>query len=332
VEEGGTVIADVRPGIYDDHCKPQAPGALDDLFGIKHTGRGKGKRGPLNLNAKLGETPISLQLDETNMDAEVAVESAQALGSVEGTPVFLVNKVGRGQAILLNFEIAHPPKTKKKESAAISDTVKQFVAALYAAAGVQPALIVKRSDGGFLDLVEPRVWKNGEATVLGLWNELNIRFFAMDGKVPEAVAQEATITLPEERYVYDLRQGTALGKTKELRTRLLPGRANFFGLFRCEIQGLKLSVSPNAPKPGQSVEVNLALDTPTPVKAKTAVYILVFDPKGQPAAWANRVVLLEDGVGRTTFPVAFNDAPGPWKVKASEIFSLKTAEGEWEVK
>ncbi len=38
VEQGGTVVADVRPGIYDGHCKPLEEGVLDDLFGIQRTG------------------------------------------------------------------------------------------------------------------------------------------------------------------------------------------------------------------------------------------------------------------------------------------------------
>jgi len=42
--------------------------------------------------------------------------------------------------------------------------------------------------------------------------------------------------------------------------------------------------------------------------------------------------MLEDGVGRATLPVAFNDAPGSWKVKATELFSRKTAEVSWEIK
>lgn len=35
VEGGGVVIADVRPGLYDDRCKPREAGVLDDLFGIE---------------------------------------------------------------------------------------------------------------------------------------------------------------------------------------------------------------------------------------------------------------------------------------------------------
>jgi hypothetical protein len=78
--------------------------------------------------------------------------------------------------------------------------------------------------------------------------------------------------------------------------------------------------------------VNVALDTATPFKGKAAVYVQVLDPKGQPTNWGNRVVMLDDGVGRTSIPIAFNDAPGAWKVKATELFSRKTAEAAWEAR
>ena len=78
--------------------------------------------------------------------------------------------------------------------------------------------------------------------------------------------------------------------------------------------------------------MNIALDTATPFKGKTAVYVEVLDPNGQPVNWGRRVVMLEDGVGRTSIPIAFNDAPGAWRVQATELFSRKTAEGAWEIK
>ncbi|MCY2989794.1 MAG: hypothetical protein NTY19_18255 [Planctomycetota bacterium] len=66
VRQGGVLIADVRPAIYDGHVKPLAAGQLDDVFGVKRTGfapavtsdgviqvpSASGKPEPLNL-AKL---------------------------------------------------------------------------------------------------------------------------------------------------------------------------------------------------------------------------------------------------------------------------------------
>ncbi len=49
VQAGGTIIADVRPGVYDGHCKPVTPGVLDDLFGIRRSGRSKAARLPVSI-------------------------------------------------------------------------------------------------------------------------------------------------------------------------------------------------------------------------------------------------------------------------------------------
>lgn len=41
VAGGGTVVADLRPGLYDDHCKRREKGILDDMFGIKQAEKTK---------------------------------------------------------------------------------------------------------------------------------------------------------------------------------------------------------------------------------------------------------------------------------------------------
>ncbi|NUP99597.1 MAG: beta-galactosidase, partial [Armatimonadetes bacterium] len=79
VEAGGTVIADVRPGIYDGHCRPLEQGALDDLFGIKRGGRGKAVDAEVTLTAGPGGK-LNATLGKVKVDPEVAAAGAQALG------------------------------------------------------------------------------------------------------------------------------------------------------------------------------------------------------------------------------------------------------------
>ena len=41
VKAGGTVLADTRPAVWDELCRPLDKGRLDDVFGIQRTHAGK---------------------------------------------------------------------------------------------------------------------------------------------------------------------------------------------------------------------------------------------------------------------------------------------------
>ena len=103
-EAGGTVIADVRPGLFDGHCRPVTPGSLDALFGIRRTGRVAPAVKPLDIKAQFAGRELSLQA-AARVDPGVEPDGAQALARADGVPVLLVNPVGRGRAILLNFQL-----------------------------------------------------------------------------------------------------------------------------------------------------------------------------------------------------------------------------------
>ncbi|WP_167320941.1 beta-galactosidase [Desulfomicrobium baculatum] len=76
VAGGGTVVADLRPGLYDDHCKRREKGILDDMFGIKQAEKNKiftlgqvivrsvGKGRAILLNNKMSSLP-ALMAGET---------------------------------------------------------------------------------------------------------------------------------------------------------------------------------------------------------------------------------------------------------------------------
>ena len=57
----------------------------------------------------------------------------------------------------------------------------------------------------------------------------------------------------------------------------------------------------------------------------------VLDPDGNSPLWGRQAVLLQGGRGEVRIPRAFNDAPGTWRVRATELFSNQTAEATWTV-
>ena len=82
VRQGGTLIADVRPGIYDGHCKPQAVGmlgvhqqvALRVGVRIDETGRDR-QSGGVDKPARLGAGQVADGLNPIPGYADVVAES-----------------------------------------------------------------------------------------------------------------------------------------------------------------------------------------------------------------------------------------------------------------
>ncbi len=326
-QAGGTVIADVRPGVFDGHCKPMTPGVLDDLFGVERTGRGKASDGPLTIKAQLEGRALDLQLPLAKADAEVKPGAAKPLAPIGATPVLFVNKVGSGRAILLNCQL---PLPKPDDEQAAAD--RRLVRALYDAAGVKGLIAVTAPDGGPLPLTETRVWQTGDAMVIGMWRQMQNAWFGPKSGTTAGPPVAAKITLSAARHVYDLRARKYLGSVTSIDTKLRWGRASFFLALPYQIKGVDLSLSSAAPTPGTAVTATVRLRVPANVPEKHAVWVEVTDPQGQRPLWGRQVVVLEHGAGKVQFPVAFNDVPGPWKVKATELFSSQSAEAVWMVK
>ena len=326
VQAGGTVIADVRPAVLDGHCKPTSPGLLDGLFGIKRSADGKAKTlDTLDVTATVGGRRVAIKGERVRVDPSVSPTTAKALAKADGVPLVLVNTVGKGRAVLLNFQL--PPRAKEATQSALG--CYDLLDALYAMAGVAPPVRVRGVDGGPLPFGEARVWQNGEATILGVWHTLNIGFFAKKPKWDEVPALKAKVVLPEARYVYDLRRHKALGRVRELRTDVAVAQANFFLVTPYPLGKQVLTLSTPTPARGSTLGVTVSLGLPADAKASHAIAIEVTEPGGEMPLWGRQTVILPGGRGSVQIPIAHNDAPGTWRVRVRELFTGLTSEASW---
>lgn len=325
VVAGGTVIADVRPGVFDGHCKPLQTGALDDVFGITRTARDGATDAAVQVSAELEGTPVAIDLPKTRLDAGVQAATAQALGAVNGAPVLLVNRFGQGRAVLLNFQL---PAAGEDTPEAMS--ARRLLGALYGIAGAGAPVQVAAPNGEPLPFTETRAWRNGEALIVGTYRKMRNAWFNPTSGTIAGEPVAAVLTVPAGYHVYDLRAGRYAGEVEHLEASLRWGRANFYALLPYRLQGLSVALSSATPEPGP-LTVTVGLDVPASSRAKQAVFLQVIDPAGAEPQWGRRVMLLERGTGETTFTVAHNDLPGQWRVRATELFSGESAEAAWTI-
>ncbi|MFC1608458.1 beta-galactosidase trimerization domain-containing protein [Candidatus Latescibacterota bacterium] len=106
VSSGGTLIADMRTGIMNEHLRMRDSGALDDVFGVslnmnRFAVRSAGPFTPRELD---GGLPPDCVLNTCFADPTVkAQEGVAVLADVQGAPAVIINRYGDGITVYLNM-------------------------------------------------------------------------------------------------------------------------------------------------------------------------------------------------------------------------------------
>ncbi|MBN1348309.1 beta-galactosidase trimerization domain-containing protein [candidate division KSB1 bacterium] len=309
VRSGGTVIADVRTGIYDEHCKPLAQGVLDDVFGIRREGKKDAVFiDRLNIDSELEGQRLSLRWGnwegvdinpKMRVDPAVKVSTGKPLATayyyhfwIAGAPACIVNDFGKGRAVYLNFSILDAP-------------VQSLIEKLFALAGISAQIVVNQEDGARPENLEITRWQNGDVSLVSLFGE-------HEGEV--------RVTLPQEQYVYDLKQHTVLVRVKQFVTNLRPNRASFFALL--PVPAPEVELKPEKSKIRRGTVLNATVSVPDAV-GKHAVRIRVSTPDGKPADWFDQVLIVDKTPVTVQLPFAFDDPSGKWKISAIDLVTNK---------
>ena len=306
-QDGGTVIADLRPGIYNGRCKPMPPGggALDDLFGIQATAAAPDALvSQAVIDGTLAGQPVRVEWDKAVCEPGLTLTDSEALGQCGQAPLVIVRKVGKGQVVLLNFAVNLFPDIRDPDT---PEAAVRLFQQLFASAGIAPVIKVQGENGQRPNRVETVRWHNGDTEMLAL--------FRRGGEV-----ETATVLLPEARHVYDLRRREYLGKIELFSTEILPNRATFFALTPERVGPVKMLLGENTMPRGQVARASVSV----PAAGGTrAVRLSVWRPDKQEVKSLRQVVMVDQDGASCLLPIAYNDPTGTWTVKAVELFTNK---------
>ncbi|HOX39553.1 MAG TPA: beta-galactosidase [Candidatus Brocadiia bacterium] len=311
VREGGVLVADVRPGVYDGHCKPLASGHLDDVFGIRRTGAADAMAGAAVISSDVtGET---MTIEGVEVDPCVEPVGAQSLGSCKGKRVLMVNQFGSGMAILLNFRFDEfvPLILKGEPNAA-----QRLVSAFFGVAGLYPAIGVARTDDNPLRNVEVTRWKNGDIDIVSFFNEN-----------PDEI--EVSVRPPQRAYVGDLRRSMEIGQCSEFIATLPGRRATFYAFSKTPFIQPKLDLPQEVISRGQQLTINVSYPD---AQGFHAAMVRVYHPDKTLAEWHNNVMITDKGNAICTIPIAYNDPAGQWAVKVVDLYSSRATRVFFDVK
>jgi hypothetical protein len=292
---GGTVLADVRPGLYDGHCKPSEKGCLDGLFGVRRTGRGAAGAGQATLSFGGAELALSKAL----CDPAIGLDGAEAHGRCESLPLLTVRKVDKGQAVLLNFAMTSCPRLDARES---PEAAADLLAAIFTSAGVRPE-IVTRTNGRRSRNLETVRWRNGDAQI--------VAFFRQAGE-----EETVLVDLAGRWYVYGLQGRRSFGPRRFFGTQVVPARPTFVVLARNPFERIRVSLASSEVSAGEVARLRLSAPGSGGLRAVRL----------RAAEWLHQVVLVGAEPKEVPLPIAFNDPPGKWTVRATDLFTDESEE------
>ncbi len=339
VRAGGVVIADGAAGVMDDHAAWQSAGLLNTLFGIAAAPSSKRVYGARIKGAvTVTEAGRAFGLDAATLEGLEALEAdlkpagAAALVQVGGAPAVFVRQIGTGYAIYLNTLLDEYSKARNKSYGGASQ--RGLLSAVLAKVGVRAAVEVKEPNGAPLAQTRIARYRFGGSDVVAILQE-NVDVATLyghdgvtiydDSKLGKVAKRAVTIKLPRVGRVTNVRTGEDLGRTDTVKAEIQPGDA------------LVLSVGEERPaftftgptQAARGTKVSLALGLGKP--GAHLVRCHVFDPKGRFLPEYASNVLLDGAQGTFRIPTALNDAPGRYRVTATDVLTGARAEAAVEL-
>ena|GEM_PF-906608 len=312
VEYGGTLIADLRPAVMDDHAKQLDSGLLDDVFGVRRKGPGRAKRFKGPINVTIAGRNISISMLRGTADADYTIAGGKVGAAIEDVPIFIENKYGRGRTLLINSCLDYFESIRESHTAT---EIREPILAVCEQAGVRAPVTISSESGGPLSMTELTRWSIDGGKIISLRTDRYGWGWAAVGPGPAEEKRAVVVTLPEPKFVYDLRNHRCLGHLSAFKTTLKTGYANFYGLFDQPLAKPTINCTTKNVQDGKRLEAIVRTSV-----SQTAVVLNLIDDEGNRPEWARKVIVVKNGEGHASWRLPLNGSDR-WVVEARELFT-----------
>jgi hypothetical protein len=322
VRQGGTLITDYDAGLRDERGNARSESLAEPLFGIRYMQDGRSDlKATLKVTSDFEELNFKgteSSLSPSSWGANIEATDGKPLGMLHGkTPAFIVNRLGKGMAIFLNFNPGHVE----------ADTGESFIhklcSALLSKASIKRPFKVIGSDGSF-----PRLrlgsFKRGSHRFIG--------FSADPGgdALEDQQKMELTLHSDDKDYLYDVRRSKALGRLSLVPLTLTPGVAEVYSLLPYQVAAVDMLAEPSTVERGSVVRISISIQADGEV-GDHVLHVQVIDPNGKQRSEHRRNVTAVGGRIILSLPVALNDSRGSWRVMAKDVASGMVGEADFVV-
>ena len=145
-------------------------------------------------------------------------------------------------------------------------------------------------------------------------------------------AEEQEFTLPTSGYLYDLREGSCLGKTNRFSYQVPNGEAAIFGHYPYQVEALEIK-APATVQAGSDLKAQIRIKISTGANAgKHVFHVELLPPSGLSRFFLQRNLVAPAGKLDFTFRMAVNDTPGNWRLRVKDVLSGMSNEQQFVLK
>jgi len=348
VRDGGTVIADVRPGLFDGSGRWDDQQAVPALFGLSY-----GKE----LGRKLVKGQIRGQLigHEINLSPEqpfpvdpaLELKGATALCEVEGVPIITVNEVGKGKAICLNipftyysgrtyFDCQYAYWGHPDHNELMTPLLDELMNAL----SVERPVRVDVPEGERWPFgLEIACLPEGQAEYIGLTKKR---------EYDEEPDRKVVVHASKKGHLYDMLNGEYLGEQSSWEVPVKQVDVRLFAVLPYELDGLAVTLEKEAIQPGEALVGTLKARPTAGRPVRHVVNLQAIRPDGKTVRYLSRNLETEKpkfsyfplkklrGYGRNgqvkfELPMALNEPTGTWRLLFTDVATGMKVEAEVRV-
>ena len=333
-QQGGTIIADVRPAVMDENLSMRVNGALDELFGITQEIKRiapeiTGTFITNDKSVKIG-IPSGLTIQNCSGDPTVSLlEGTAAFGNVGNSPALIMHKFGKGKGFFLNFGMELYEKVRSKEEGSyFLDIIQRVIET----SGIElPFVSIIDKSGNRQVMIHSSIFNDNIGKYIGLLTE--------SGSINNQDSREKKclmrINFSENiYYVYDVRNKSFLGAINEVPIELISGRPKLYALLPYRVKNLIIKVKDSVVTPGDKSDYSVTIETHDKdiEPGRHVVTIRVIGPDGKEKTSFTDSIEAVKGNFESTIWISENDPPGRWILRVRDIATGKKSERAFIVK
>jgi len=288
VEQGGTVIADVRPGIADAHGNLRSGDRALPFLGQTWSAL-------LTTEGKAPLIPLTRGDDKVGVDAQAVAGPGTTTETVGGHDRLLATcRLGRGWVVCLNTPFGDSLAPNLLERALQAHGPSSDFG--LPAGGLPGFEGVRRRDR--------------DAHYVGLTRS--------DTGGP---AVPVTVDFGQTGYLYDLLAGTSLGRASSRVVELGPSATVLLALQPYQTAGLEVSLDRPACPAGDAIRGRVKVATGGPAPARHVIHLAVQRPDGVELPWLGCNLVTTDGEAPFAIWLPLNAPAGPWRLLLQDVAS-----------
>jgi len=259
-----------------------------------------------------------MALPRLTIDPNIVLHGARARGGAGEAPILVINEVGKGRTILLNFSVACYGPARDDERA---EPLWALFKGLLAMANVKPRVAVRTAKGG-LRKCEAAFFRDGAVEYLGF-----LKYRCAAAEPP----QDAEVILDAKAHTYDVRTGEYLGQVARFPATFEIERGRLYARLPYLVEAISVAPAKPTVRAGEALGVALALKATSAKTGRHWFHVRVFGPDKVERRHYVQNVAVVDGKGQALIPLALNDPVGIWRVTARDVATRLRAEATFAV-